>query len=153
MQRLISFSSLFLGVFFAVGPTPRLLAAEPVLESYSIGQGGDRSSGPDLFEATLSDKSFGNGTAKSQVKLTGKEANASLSLLVYRSVTPGEVVFALLVFKVEIRAYDSAGAPIYMRDLGGFTFGDSQGGVWTQEIEDLPSIAKKVQVTFIGNYE
>ena len=153
MQRLMSFSSLFLTVFFAVGHVSRVLASEPVLESYSIGQGSGQSSGPDLYEATLSDRSFGNGTAKSQVKLTSKDANASLSLLVYRSVAPGEVLFALLVFKVEIRAYDSVGAPIYMRDLGGFTFGDSQSGVWSQEIDDLPSIAKKVRVTFVGNYE
>lgn len=55
--------------------------------------------------------------------------------------------------RVEIRAYDSAGAPIYMKDLVGFVFGDSKEGVWSQEIEDLPSIAKKVQVTFVGNYE
>jgi hypothetical protein len=54
---------------------------------------------------------------------------------------------------VEVRAYDSAGAELYSRDLSGSVFGDSQPGIWLSELEDLPLVAQQVKITFLGNYE
>ena len=39
------------------------------------------------------------------------------------------------------------------RDFGGFAFGDSKSGNWSEEIKDLPVDIQQIKVTFFGNYE
>lgn len=68
-------------------------------------------------------------------------------------VAEGEVTFALLVFRIEIRGYDYSDTIIYSRDLDGFTFGDSKSGTWTKHLKVLPTSIKYITITFIGNYE
>ena len=68
-------------------------------------------------------------------------------------VRPGEIVFALLCFGIEVRGFDAAGTEVYSKDLDGFTFGDSKGGRATRVLRDLPLSISKLEVTFLGNYE
>jgi hypothetical protein len=126
---------------------------EPVLESYLISHGGTSGARPDGVDVKLTDKYFGNGTARSRLRLKTKADSGSLSLNVAREVGPGEITFALLVFRVEVRGYDSAGSLIYSQDLPGFTFGDSQPGEWQKELNDIPVSIQQIRVVFIGNYE
>jgi hypothetical protein len=132
-----------------------------VLESYSflLGIPGspNASAGAELH---FKDRFVGNGTAQSSVRLLEQSSSSTLTnrplllmLDVKRTVRPGEFVFALLVFGVEIRGYDSNGAIIFSRDLPSFTFGDSASGEWYERIPDLPTNLARLSVTFYGNYE
>lgn len=76
-----------------------------------------------------------------------------IDIQVWRIVWPGTTVFALLVFRVEIRGVDAQGETVYSRDLDGFTFGDSSSGNWSTNLQDLPAGICRVTITFIGNYE
>lgn len=139
-----------------------LAAAEPqVLEGYNFhfGSGNDpgRSSGAEL---RFHDRFFGNGTARAQISLTEQSSSSTfnnrpllLSLRVQRQVQPDEVVFALLIFKVEIRGFDSQGAIIFSRDLPGFNFGDSASGHWYERIPNLPTGLARLSISYYGNYE
>ncbi len=142
---------LILGFEF-LNPQP-LLAQEPVLESYSITHGGDPETTPSGVKATLFDKFFGGGTAKARVAFNTKDNSSRLSLKVWRKVRSGEITFALLVFRIEVRGYDTMDELIYSRDLDGFTFGDSRSGHWSQKLQDLPANIQQIRITFIGNYE
>ena len=137
---------------FILNP-PSILADDPILETYIIGHGGLLGGSLDGVRGRITDKFFGNGTAKARIKYKAREDSASLSLRVSRSVTPGEIVFALLVFRVEVRGFDTMGTLVYSRDLQGFEFGDSRAGKWKERLEDLPLNATRISVTFIGNYE
>lgn len=68
-------------------------------------------------------------------------------------MAPGEIAFALLVFRVEVAGYSYSGAQVYSRKLGGFTFGDSKSGTWSRKLKGIPSNAGKVNMVFYGNYE
>jgi hypothetical protein len=126
---------------------------EPTLENYVVSHAGTPGARPDGLDVKLTDKYFGNGAAKARIRLKTKGDSGSLSLSVYREVGPGEVTFALLVFRVEVRCYGSAGSLIYSRDLSGFRFGDSQSGEWQEELNDIPTSIQQLNVVFIGNYE
>ena len=130
-----------------------LYAQEPVLENYSLSHGGTPGARAGGIAVRLSDEHFGGGTAKARIRLKIKEGSARLFLNVYRIVVPGEVTFALLVFRVEIRGYDSEGSLLYSRDLDGFTFGDSKSGEWSAALRDIPAGIGQLRVVFIGNYE
>ena len=142
---------LILGFEF-LNPKP-LFAQEPVLESYSITHGGDPETTPSGVKANLFDKFFGGGTTKARVAFNTKDNSSHLSLRVWRNVRSGEITFALLVFRIEVRGHDALGGLVYSRDLEGFTFGDSRSGQWSQKLQDLPVNIQQIRTTFIGNYE
>jgi hypothetical protein len=126
---------------------------EPVLESYIVSHGGTSGARSDGLDVKLTDKYFGNGTARALIRLKTKADSGILSLNVSREVGPGEITFALLVFRVEVRGYDSAASLIYSQDLDGFSFGDSRSGEWQKELRDIPLNIQQLKVVFIGNYE
>jgi hypothetical protein len=130
---------------------------EPVLEAYTIGQGGSQSLSLDGFDSRLSDQGFGSvpglHATKSIIQFNTEGAHSNLSLQVYRVVPKGTIIFALIVTRVEVRAFNSQGTPIYSRDLGGFVFGDGASGNWSQSLFDLPANVAQIKVTFFGNYE
>lgn len=144
----VSGITLFNSSLFAQEPI-----SEPLLEIYSISHGGHSSATSAGLKATLADQFFANGTA--QAKITFRtEPNAScLFLRVWRKVAPDEIVFALLVDRVEVRGYDSTDTLVYSRDLGGFVFGDSQAGRWSRTLRDLPANVQRIQISYFGNYE
>lgn len=142
---------LILGFEF-LNPQP-LFAQEPVLESYSITHGGDPETTPSGVKANLFDKFFGGGTAKARVTFNTRDNSSHLSLKVWRKVRSGEITFALLVFRIEVRGYDASNELIYSRDLDGFTFGDSSSGQWSQKLQNLPANIQQIRITFTGNYE
>ena len=155
VRLLLALGFLALVILLAAGVTNAQEAngQEPVLEIYTLSHGGTPSARPDGLTVKLSDNYFGNGTARAQLRLKTKGDFGSLFLNVYREVVPGEVAFALLVFRVEVRGYDSAGSVIYSRDLDGFSFRDSRSGEWQELLEDIPVSIKQLKVVFIGNYE
>lgn len=133
----------------------------PVLENYSfqLGKPGsvEASTGAELH---FKDRFIGNGTASGSIKLLEQSSSSTLAqrplllmLEVKRTVKPGEIVFALLVFGVEIRGYDSNDAVVFSRDLPEFSFGDSASGEWYERIPDLPTNLARLAITFYGNYE
>ncbi len=154
MKRITSLRFTFMLIFgFGfLNPQP-LFAQEPVLESYSITHGGDPETTPSGVKAALFDKLFGGGTAKARVVFNTRDDSSHLSLKVWRKVRSGEITFALLVFRIEVRGYDALDGLIYSRDLDGFTFGDSSSGQWSQKLHDLPANIQQIRITFIGNYE
>lgn len=152
MKR-ITYSCSRLLLIFALEGWRSLLAQQPVLETYSINHGGNQSTKLSGVDAELSDKFFGGGTTRAHIRFVAEDVSGSLSLLVFRTVEPGQTVFALLVNRIEVRGYDAAGGQVYARDLNGFVFGDSQPGIWSQELEDLPVTAQQIKIAFFGNYE
>lgn len=131
-------------------------AQESILEKYVLGTGQDS----DGTAIALSDKLFGSGTARAAVAFrdTARSSNATdlsgrLVLNVSRRVPPGQIVFALLCFGVEVRGFDATGEKVFSEDLPGFTFGDSQGGRYTQVLRGIPVNVARLEITFFGNYE
>jgi len=154
MQRIVFlFISLVLIVVFEIWTLQPLFSQETTLEEYSVSHGGTSETNPSGFSAKLSDKYFGNGTAKAFVKFKMRNDSGTLFLKVWRTVAKGEITFALLVFRVEIRGYDYSDTLIYSRELGGFTFGDSKSGNWSEELKNLSINIQQITVTFFGNYE
>ena len=141
---------IFVSVFLNAG---EVFCQEAVLESYVIRHGGAPAARPDGLDVKLTDKYFGNGTASAHIRFKTKGDSGRLFLSVYREVNPGEVTFALLVFRVEVSGYDSNGSVIYSRNLGGFKFGDSQSGEWRDELNELPTSIQQLNIAFVGNYE
>ncbi len=142
----------FLALVLASSNPGSARAQEAILESYSIGHGGNQTA-PQGLTATLADSSFGNGTARARILFDEGDVSSKLSLLVRRRVRPDEIVPALLVFRIEIRGLDGLGIPVYSRDLDGFAFGDSRSGLWFKKLDDLPPGVGQISVTFFGNYE
>ena len=154
MQRIVFlFISFLLIVVFEIWTLQPLFSQEITLEEYSVSHGGTSGTNPSDFSAKLSDKYFGNGTAKASVKFKTRDGSGTLSLKVWRKVAKGEITFALLVFRVEIRGYDYSDTLIYSQDFGGFTFGDSKSGSWSEEVKNLPVNIQQMKITFFGNYE
>jgi len=149
--------SLLLALGFQILNAQFITAQEPVLEEYMIGHGGTQTFKLDGFDATLKDRAFGNsgGTAATQsiINFSTESDHSNLSLEVFRTVPPGSIVFALVVDRVEIRAFDLKGVPIYGRTLPGFVFGDSASGNWSWRLKDLPANIAQVKIKFIGNFE
>jgi hypothetical protein len=123
--------------------------SETILENYSITVGATSWGA----RGVIFDKSFGGGTAKALIVFVANDNFGRLFLRVWRKVRSGEITFALLVFRIEIRGYDALGNLIYVRDLNGFTFGDSSSGHWSQRLQDLPANIGRIRITFFGNYE
>jgi hypothetical protein len=140
----------------------RAAAAEAtVLEKYSftLGSTGMAGHSPGA-EVRFTDRFFGQGTARSRIVLLEESSSSDLTnrpmllfLDVDRQVKQDEVVFALLVFRVEIRGYDANGSVVYSRDLPGFRFGDSASGRWYERMAGLPTDLAQLAITFFGNYE
>src|SRR5687767_6391236 len=126
---------------------------DSVLEEYIIGHGGTLGGPSGGINAVLLDDFLGNGDAKALARLDTRENPGTLTLRVWRKVKRGDFTFALLVFRVEIRGFDAAGEPIYQHELGGFTFGDSASGNWTRTLRNIPEDIRRLQITFVGNYE
>jgi len=128
-----------------------------VLEAYTIGQGGAQSLSLDGFDSRLTDQGFGAtpnpGAAKSIMQFSTARDHSNLFLQVYRTLPPGTIAFALIVTRVEVRAFNSQGVQMYSRDLGGFVFADGASGNWSQSLNDLPANVAQIKVTFFGNYE
>ena len=147
----ILLTAVILGLFAPVAG-----AQEPVLEHYVLQVGSQDAAGT---EVALHDRFFGHGTARSRILFTGPEelgnpeGTSNLVLRVWRIVEPGQITFALLVFRVEVRGFAADGTTVFERDLRGFTFGDSASGQWRRELQELPASLVRLEVTFIGNYE
>lgn len=154
MQRIVFlFISFLLIVVFEIWTLQPLFSQETTLEDYSVSHGGTSGTNLSGFSAKLSDKYFGNGTAKASVKFKIRDGSGTLSLKVWRKVAKGEITFALLVFRIEIRGYDYSDTLVYSQDFGGFTFGDSKSGSWSEEVKNLPVNIQQMKITFFGNYE
>lgn len=154
MQRIVFlFISLLLTVAFEIWTQQPLFCQETTLEEYSVSHGGTSETNPSGFSAKLFDRYFGNGMAKASVTFKMRDDSGTLSLKVWRKVAKGEITFALLVFRVEIRGYDYSDTLIYSQDLDGFTFGDSKSGKWSEELKNLPANIQQITITFFGNYE
>lgn len=156
MQRiiflLISILIIYISVFEIFAPQP-LFAQETTLEKYSVSHRGTSETDPPGFSAKLSDRYFGNGTAKASITFKMRNDSGTLSLKVWRKVAKGEITFALLVFSIEIFGYDYSDTLVYSRELDGFTFGDSKSGNWSKQLKDLPANIRQITITFFGNYE
>jgi hypothetical protein len=155
MKFLTFLASILLSVS-AVTPSFAQDPVDPVLERYTLGVGQNS----DGVVATEFDKYFGGGTARAVVtyfdrspRLDPAAKSGVLVLNVSRFVRPGEIVFALLCFGIEVRGFDVNGGEVYSKDLDGFTFGDSKGGRATRVLRDLPLTISTLEVTFRGNYE
>jgi len=154
MKRItVLFISFIVISVFKIWALQPLFSQETTLEEYSVSHGGTSETNPSGFSANLSDKYFGNGTAKASVKFKMRDDSGTLFLKVWRKVAKGEITFALLVFRVEIRGYDYSDTLVYSQELGGFTFGDSKSGNWSEELKNLPINIQQITVTFFGNYE
>jgi len=136
---------------------PPVMAQEPVLETYTIGQGGPLALSLEGFTARVQDEGFGGspglGTAKAVIRFTTGTDHSRLILRVYREIPPGTIAFALLVDRVEVRAFDVQGKRVYARELPGFVFGDGASGNWSRTLSRLPAQAARLRITFFGNYE
>ncbi len=154
MQRMVFlFISLLLIVVLEIWTLQPLFSQETTLEDYSVSHGGTSETNPSGFSAKLSDKYFGNGTAKASVTFKMRDDSGTLSLKVWRKVAKGEITFALLVFRIEIRGYDYSDTLVYSQDFGGFTFGDSKSGNWSEDLKNLSANIRQMKITFFGNYE
>lgn len=154
MKRIVFlFTSILIIIVFEIWTPQPLFAQETTLEEYSVSHGGTSETNPSGFSAKLSDKYFGNGTAKAAVTLKMRNDSGTLSLKVWRKVAKGEITFALLVFRIEILGYDYSDTLVYSRELDGFTFGDSKSGNWSIQLKDLPANIRQITITFFGNYE
>ena len=142
---------------FQLGNAQRVSAQEAVLEAYTVGQGGTQSTNLEGLDARLTDQGLGGspgiGTAKSTLELSTGNTDSTLFLRVFRKVPSGTITFALIVTRVEVRAFDLQGVPVYSRDLEGFVFGDGASGNWSRTLTDLPANIAQLKVTFFGNYE
>lgn len=161
MRRTVSrnvFNPAFLGLMLlalgqAVLPaTARGQSEDPVLERYVIGHGGTLPSGSGNINAFIQDDQFAGGTAQASTFFDAGADGDFLHLRVWRHVPAGQIVFALLVFRVEVRGYDAAGQLVHSRDLPDFSFGDSQSGNWTRKLR-VPKKAQRWEISYIGNYE
>jgi hypothetical protein len=140
---------------------PELLPAqvpveEPILERYTLGVGVHS----DGVAAVLSDRFFGGGTAQAVLAYLDTaprknliDLSGSLVINVSRRVRTGEVTLALLCTGVRVRGLDAAGSEMFVEELPPFTFGDSQGGRYTQVLRKISLFVSTVEVTFFGNYE
>jgi len=154
MQRITFLSiTLFLIVVFEIWTPRPLFCQETTLEEYSVSHGGTSETNPSGFSAKLFDRYFGNGTAKASVTFKMRDDSGTLSLRVWRKVAKGEITFALLVFRIEIRGYDYSDTLVYTQDLDGFAFGDSKSGNWAEKLRNLPTNIRQITITFFGNYE
>jgi hypothetical protein len=138
-------------VIVASGLTSKAEGA--ILEHYVLQHGGDSAGISEGIRFSLQDDHFGEGTAKAKIAFNTRGQQGYLSLKVCRTVKQGEIVFALLVFGVEIRGYTSNGDLVYSKDLEPFSFGDSKSGKWTALFRDLPVNITRLEVTYLGNYE
>lgn len=154
MKRITALCISFIVIsVFEIWTLQPLFSQETTLEEYSVSHGGTSETNSSAFSAKLSDKYFGNGTAKASVTFKMRDDSGTLSLKVWRKVAKGEITFALLVFRIEIRGYDYSDSLVYSRDLDGFTFGDSKSGAWSKQLKVLPTNIKHITITFFGNYE
>jgi hypothetical protein len=151
LARLTTALAVTLPLLLGPGAAPAF-AGEAVLERYTLGHGGDLSGPSGSVSAFLHDDRFGNGTAEASVFLDTGEDHDFLHLRVWRQVPPGQIVFALLVFRVEVRGYDFGGKTVHSRDLADFSFGDSASGQWLRKLR-VPKGIHRWEVTFVGNYE
>lgn len=123
---------------------------EPVLERYVLGHGGTSTNGN--VNAFIEDDSFGGGTAEASTFFDSGADADYLYLRVWRHVPRDTIVFALLVFRVEVRGYDPGGTLVHTRNLEGFSFGDSASGSWLRKLR-VPHHVARWEITYIGNYE
>jgi hypothetical protein len=134
--------------------TPGTGAAQlPVLEKYILDSLADgRGTSYDLY-----DRSFGGGDASARLLVRSSGGSRTLTLRVWRRVPRGRTSFALLGEKVEVRGFEGD-ALVYSRDFEGLKgegiyFGDSSSGNWRKTLRDIPAAVRKIEVTFLGNYE
>jgi hypothetical protein len=128
----------------------------PLLESYNFDIG--NSSGVEL---SFHDDRLGNGGAEMRLTMQPVPGGHQIRLEVFRHVSPGTVVFALLLERVEITFLNSSGAPIRsvvldktLGENGLFIIGDSADGYFKNQriLRGLGS-ARRVVISLFGNYE
>ncbi len=129
---------------------------DSVLETYVLGAGQDS----DGTSVAVSDKYFGNGTARARLSFFDTSSNydpsattGNLSLSVSRYVPAGSFTLGLFCDGVEVRGYDADGYLVYSANLDGFAFGDSRGGSYVRALRRIPVTVADLEVTFLGNYE
>jgi hypothetical protein len=134
-----------------------VMAQEPVLETYILGQGGSLTLNLEGLTARVQDEGFGGfpglGVAKALIRFATGAEHSRLVLRVYREIPPDTIAFALLVNRVKVRAFDSQGKRVYARTLPGFVFGDGASGNWSRTLSQLPAQVARLHITFFGNYE
>lgn len=128
----------------------------PVLEQYNFEMG--NSGG---IELSFLDQNLGNGSAQLRFVLQPCQNTHELRLEVFRHVPPEQVVFALLLERVEITFLNSTGAQIRkvvvdetLGEGGLFILGDSNDGYFRlqRNFRGLNS-ARRVTISLFGNYE
>jgi hypothetical protein len=129
-------------------------AQMPLLERYTLDSILDRKG--TVYH--LEDASLGGGDAHTELRFRRESGGGTLYLRVWRRVTSGNISFALLGERVEIRGYDQEGTVVFSRDFAGLQeegiyFRDSQSGTWRRSLRGVPATVTKIEVTFLGNYE
>ncbi|MFN3649374.1 MAG: hypothetical protein ACK47B_07305 [Armatimonadota bacterium] len=155
MSSLVS-RTLRLGLVLVALVVSAAPAAEelPVLERYSLDSLGERRG----LVYELYDQSFGGGDAEARLRLRRTRSAGSLTVRVSRTVRRGQVSFALLGERVEVRGYSGDDQVLYSRDFAGLEkegiyFGDSRSGNWVRKLSGIPAEVRRIEVTFYGNYE
>lgn len=120
-----------------------------VLETYLLGPGNSI----DALKVTLGDDRFGGGDARASLTWTVRNGAGDLKLRVWRTVPAGSISFALLVFGIEVRGYNTQGDLLLKTELEPFSFGDSASGNWNKSLKNLPAEITRLEVRFFGNYE
>lgn len=148
-------SYLLSAVLAAAALLPRPAAAQlPLLEKYTLESLGEQRG----LVYDLYDQSFGGGDAQGRIQLRRQGSSRTLYLRVWRRVRAGHTSFALLGERVEVRGFDVEGSVIFSRDFTGLTeegiyFGDGSSGTWLRTLREIPPAVRKLEVTFLGNYE
>ena len=149
--RLCSTGALFAGLVLWSVPSAAQL---PLLEKYTLESIGERRG----TAYQVYDQALGGGDAEARLELRRESSSGTLYLRVWRKVRAGQVSFALLGEKVEVRGFDGEGTQIFSHDYAGLEkegihFGDSRSGKWQRTLRGIPSAVRRVEVTFLGNYE
>jgi hypothetical protein len=150
-MRLSVVAGVLAGLVLSMGPAGAQL---PLLEKYTLESVGERRGS--AYE--LYDQSLGGGDAEARLELRRESASTTLSLRVWRKVRRGDSSFALLGEKVEVRGFDLEGTQIFSHDYSGLEkdgiyFGDSRSGRWQRTLRGIPAGVRRLEVTFLGNYE
>jgi hypothetical protein len=128
----------------------------PVLEQYNFEMG---TSG--AVELSFLDQNIHNGSAQFRLELRKCQNEHDLRIEVFRHANPGQILFALLLERIEITFYNSSNTPIRtivldesLGNQGLFIIGDSNDGYFRAQrtLKGLTA-ARRVTISLFGNYE
>jgi hypothetical protein len=128
----------------------------PVIEQYSFEMGNS------VGQLTFLDEKVGAGSAQMRFELRPCQNAHEIRLEVFRHVAPGQVIFALLLERVQITFLNAGGVGIRTVTVDGeslgegglFIIGDSNDGYYRLQrtFKGLNS-ARRVTISLFGNYE